>query len=171
MCSGLIWEGTVVPYCRNSRFLDFSFLKLNTKWMAPLIQPWYEIVTLNGANKQHPSWTKKQPKTVSCAFCCVQKSWGVDGWPAHFPLLSQHRVPKKAIPSHLADVLLQPLDPVHPEHEPELQRAEPPAQGDLPVLQQRGEPVSEITMAVTQQKVCSAMVWKGTTLPHPTGSC
>lgn len=126
----------MVLYCGNSKFLDFSFLKISTKRMAPLIRPWYETVTLHGANKQHSCWTEL-PKTVSCAFWCVQKSWRVDGQPAHFPLPSHPRVPKKAIPSHLADVLLQPLDPVHPQHEPELQGAEPPAQGDLPVLQPR----------------------------------
>lgn len=36
---------------------------------------------------------------------------------------------------------------------------------------QREEPVSEATTAVTQHKVCSAMILKWPTLPHPMGRC
>ena len=41
------------------------------------------------------------------------------------------------LPPHLPDVLLQPLDPVVADDEPELEGAKALAQGDLPVLRNK----------------------------------
>lgn len=162
----------MAPYRRNSKFLYFPFLKMSTKWMAPLILPWYETVTLHGADEQHPCWTEL-PKTVCCAFWHVQKSRRVDGQPAHFPLLSQHpsRYPRRPFPVTLRMCSCSPLTPYILSTNQSFRERNLLPRGICQCCNHREEPESEVTIAVTQQKIPSAMVLKWTTLPRPMGSC
>lgn len=48
--------------------------------------------------------------------------------------------PSQRSSTYVSDVCLKVLHSEGPNHEPELQRAKPPAQGDLPVLEERSTP-------------------------------
>lgn len=48
--------------------------------------------------------------------------------------MEAHLIGSSALSDYLADVLLQASESVHAQYEPQLQRAEPPTQWDLPVL-------------------------------------